>query len=223
VKRYLPFIIVGVVGLITLASGTMLYRAKLIPGAAISKKMLRGLEKRGDKPAHILGKADAPVVLEEFGDFECPPCGNLSEPINRLERDYRGRLCVIFRNFPLANHQHARAAAQAAEAAGLQGRFWQMHDVLYREQGLWSKAADVRSLFKAYAGTIGANVAQFEKDFEGEEVKRRIAADQQQAAVVGVTTTPSIFVNDRLVPVAELNPSGLRAAIEAALKEKAQQ
>jgi protein-disulfide isomerase len=221
VKRYLPFIIVGVVGLITLASGTMLYRAKRVAASA-TFKIPKGMEKRGDKTAHILGKPDAPVVLEEFGDFECPPCGNLSEPITQLERDYRGRLCVVFRNFPLANHQHARDAAQAAEAAGMQGRFWQMHDVLYREQALWSKAADVRSLFKAYAGTIGANVALFEKDIDSEEVKKRVAADQQRGAVVGVTTTPSIFINDQLVAVSQLNPPGLRAAIDAALKEKAQ-
>jgi protein-disulfide isomerase len=219
-RRYLPFIIVAVVGLITLASGTMLYRAKRVAVSPTSK-IERGLEKRGDKSAHILGKADAPVTLEEFGDFECPPCGNLAEPINQLERDYRGRLCVIFRNFPLPNHQHAQEAALAAEAAGVQGRFWQMHDVLYREQALWSKAPDVRSLFKAYAGTIGVNVAQFEKDLDSEEVKKRVAADQQQGAVVGVTTTPTIFINDRTVPVTALNPTGLRAAVDAALKEKA--
>ena len=219
-RRYLPFIIVALVGLITLASGTMLYRAKRVALSPASK-VHRGMERRGEKLGHILGKSDAPVVLEEFGDFECPPCGNLSDPINQLERDYHGRLCVIFHNFPLANHQHARDAALAAEAAGLQDRFWQMHDVLYREQTLWSKAADVRSLFKAYAGTIGANVAQFEKDIDSEEVKRHVAADQQQGAVMGVSTTPTIFVNDQLVPVPQLNPAGLRAAIDAALKEKA--
>ena len=219
-RRYLPFMIVALVGLITLASGTMLYRAKRVALSPTSK-VQRGLEKGRDKSGHILGKPDAPVVLEEFGDFECPPCGNLSDPINQLERDYRGRLCVIFHNFPLPNHQHARDAAHAAEAAALQDRFWQMHDVLYREQALWSKAADVRSLFKAYAGTIGANVAQFEKDIESEEVKRRVAADQQKGSVMGVSTTPSIFVNDQLVPVPQLNPASLRGAIDAALKEKA--
>ena len=113
----------------------MLYRAKRVAVSPTSKAAL-GLEKRGGKTGHILGQPDAPVVVEEFGDFECPPCGHLSEPINQLEHDYRGRVCVIFRNFPLANHKHARDAAQAAEAAGLQDRFWQMHDVLYREQAL---------------------------------------------------------------------------------------
>ena len=77
-------------------------------------------------------------------------------------------------------------------------------------------------MFKAYAGTIGVNVAQFEKDIESEEVRRRVATDQQKGAVMGVSTTPSIFVNDQPVPVPELNPAGLRAAVDAALKGKAQ-
>jgi protein-disulfide isomerase len=198
----------------------MLYRAKRV--AVSPSKTAVGLEKRGGKTGHILGEPNAPVVVEEFGDFECPPCGHISEPINQLERDYHGRVCVIFRNFPLANHKHARDAAYAAEAAGLQDRFWQMHDVLYREQALWSKAEEVRSLFKAYAGTIGVDVSQFEKDIDSEEVKKRVAADQQQGNTVGVSTTPSIFINDQPVPVPQLNPAGLRAAVDAALKQKAQ-
>jgi protein-disulfide isomerase len=219
-KRYIPFIIVAAVGLITVAGGAMLYRAKRVAVSSTSQ-LRKGLEQRGEKVGHILGKADAPVVLEEYGDFECPPCGNLSDPINQLERDYRGRLCVIFRNFPLPNHQHAQVAAQAAEAAGLQGRFWQMHDVLYREQTVWSKAEDVRSQFKAYAGTIGVNVTQFEKDLDSEAVTQRVAADHQQGVMLGVSTTPSIFINDQPVAVPQINPGGLRAGVEAALKQKA--
>jgi len=216
-RRYLPFIIVALVGIVTLACGTMLYRARRV-AVAPAATTARGLEKRGDKLAHILGNPDAPVVVEEFGDFECPPCANLSEPINQIEREYRGRVCVIFRNFPLPSHKHAQEAAQAAEAAGLQGKFWQMHDVLYREQSIWSKAADVRPLFKAYAGTIGADPVQFEKDVSSEPVKRRVAGDQQQGVVLGVSTTPSIFINGQLVAPTQLNPAGLRAGIDKASK-----
>ena len=219
-KRYLPFLIVALVGLTTIIAGTMLYRAKRV-AASPTAKLQKGVDRRGERIGHILGKADAPVVLEEFGDFECPPCGRLSEPINQIERDYRGQVCVLFHNLPLPNHKHAQDAAQAAEAAAIQGRFWQMHDVLYREQGVWTNAPDVFFVFKTYAGTIGLDVAQFEKDFASEEVKKRIAADQQQAAVLGISTTPSIFINDQPVPVPELNTAGLRAAVDAALKAKA--
>jgi len=220
-KRYLAFIIIGVVALTTLAGSPLLCQTMQPHRLTISAdKTMSG--RSTTKSVHIRGNPDASVTLEEFGDFECPPCGHLSEPINQLEHDYRGRVCVIFRNFPLANHKHARDAAQAAEAAGLQDRFWQMHDVLYREQALWSISEDVRSLFKAYAGTIGANVPQFEKDIDSEQVKKRVAADQQQGNTLGVSTTPSIFINDQAVPVAQINPPGLRAAVDAALKQKAQ-
>jgi protein-disulfide isomerase len=219
-KRYLPFVIIAAVALLTLAGGTMLYRAKRV-AVSPSAKLSKGVERRGERSGHILGKADAPVVLEEFGDFECPPCGRLSEPLNQIERDYRGQVCLLFHNFPLPNHRHAQDAAQAAEAAAIQGKFWQMHDVLYREQGVWTNAPDVFYVFKMYAGTIGIDVAQFEKDFASEEVKKRIAADKQQAAVLGVSTTPSVFINDQPVPVPELNTAGLRAGVDTALKAKA--
>src|SRR5713226_1164642 len=132
-RRYLPFVIVIAVALLTLASGTILYRAKRVPVLTIPKNSMAS--EMGDaESAHVRGRPDAPVTLEEFGDFQCPPCGKLSEPINQLENDYHSRLRIIFHHFPFGSHQHAREAAFASEAAGLQGRFWEMHDLLYREQ-----------------------------------------------------------------------------------------
>ena len=218
-KRYLPFGIVGAVALITLAGGAVLYHAKGVPLLTISKNRLAS-GTGGSESTHIRGQPDAPVTLEEFGDFECPPCGRLSDPINQLERDYHSRLRVIFHHFPFATHQHAQEAALAAEAAGLQGRFWEMHDVLYREQAAWSKAADAQSLFNAYAGMLGLKIDRFKKDMESGEVKKRVNADQQEGAALGVTVTPTIFINNRALPPPSLNEAGLRAAIEAAIKAK---
>jgi protein-disulfide isomerase len=216
-KRYLPFIIVVVVALVTLATGTVLYRAKrpavltipksaLVPGSGATDSM------------HIRGPASAPVTLEEFGDFQCPPCGKLSDPINQLEREYRPRLRVIFRHFPLPIHAHAREAAFASEAAGLQGRFWEMHDLLYREQSVWSEAGDVGPLFNSYAGMLRLNVDRFKKDMESEQVEEHVASDQKHGAALGVHTTPTVFLNDRALAPTSLNPTGLRAAIDAAMK-----
>lgn len=197
----------------------MLYRAKRLPVLSIAKDHLAsGLD--DDKATHILGNPDAPFTLEEFGDFQCPPCGMLSGPINQLEQDFRPRLRVIFRHFPLTMHQHAREAALACEAAGRQGRFWQMHDVLYREQAVWSKAADVQPLFDTYAGMLGLKIDRFKKDMESDEVKRRVAADQEQGAALGITITPTIFINDRALPNASLSPASLHAAVEAAMNGK---
>ena len=218
-KRFLPFVIVGAVAVITLGGGTMLYHAKGRPLLTLSRNPLAP-GKSGSESMHIRGQSDAPVTLEEYGDFECPPCGKLSEPINKLEQDYHSRLRIIFHHFPFVTHPHARAAALASEAAGLQGRFWEMHDLLYREQANWSKAADAQSLFDSYAGMLGLKVDRFKKDMESDEAKRKIDADQQQGAALGVTVTPTIFINNRALPPTSLNETGLRAAVEAAMKAK---
>src|SRR5206468_3570834 len=218
-KRYLPFFIVGTVALVTLASGALLYRAKRLPALAIPENSTTSAM-GGTEMLHVRGRADALVTLVEFGDFQCPPCANLSDPINQLERDYRSRLRVVFRHFPLANHQHAREAALASEAAGLQHRFWEMHDLLYREQAVWSKAPDAGVLFSAYAGMLGLNIDRFRKDMASEQAKARVKSDEQQALALGLANTPTIFINDHRVPPVSLNPSGLRIAIGAAMNEK---
>jgi formate-nitrite transporter family protein len=215
-KRYVPFIIVAGVALVTLAGGTLLYRAKSAPALSIPGKGSGAAES-----VHIRGRPNAPVTLEEFGDFQCPPCGKLAGPIQDLEREYAKSLRVIFHNFPLITHQHAREAALAAEAAGLQGRFWEMHDILYREQAAWSKASDVGQLFEAYAGTIGLDVDRFRKDIKSAQVNARVTADQNRGASLGVTTTPTIFINNRAIPPPSLNLPSLHEAVEAALKAKA--
>jgi protein-disulfide isomerase len=219
-RRYFPFVIVAVVALLTIASGTLLYRAKRLPALTIPENSTTSAM-GGTEMVHVRGRADAPVTLVEFGDFQCPPCATLADPINKLERDYGSRLRVVFRHFPLPSHQHAREAALASEAASLQGRFWEMHDLLYREQSVWSKAPDVRVLFNSYAGMLGLNIDRFRKDMDSDQAKARVKSDEQQALAIGLATTPTIFINDHRVPPARSNPSALRIAISAAMNEKA--
>jgi protein-disulfide isomerase len=218
-KRYLPFVIVGGIALATLGSGAMLYRAKRPQLLTIPEgKVLPG---KGDaESVHIRGNPRAPVTLEEFGDFQCPPCGNIAVFIDELVKEYGPRLRVVFRNFPLPNHNHAREAAFAAEAAGLQGRFWEMHDVLYREQAVWSKADNVAELFASYAGMIGLNLDQFKKEMDAEKTKARVDSDHERGDSLGVQSTPTVFINNRQVGPNDKTPDGLRATIDAALKEK---
>jgi protein-disulfide isomerase len=219
VKRYLPFIIVAAVAIATLVSGAMLYRAKRPHLLTIPQdKIVPG---KGDTASmHIRGNPDAPVTLEEFGDFECPPCGNIASFLDELVKEYHPRLRIVFRNFPLVNHKHAHDAALAAEAAGLQGRFWEMHDVLYREQAVWTKSDNVRELFNAYAGMLGLNLDRFKKDMDGEKARARIESDQERGNSVGVKSTPTVFVNNREVGPDRKTPDGLRATVTEALKEK---
>ena len=220
-KRYLPLVIVLGVALTTLGSGTLLYRAKRqqLKNIPESESVLA---KTNTDSAHIRGNPDAPVTLEEFGDFQCPPCGKFSEFVEELLKEYNSRLRLVFRNFPLSGHEHAREAALAAEAAGLQGKFWEMHDTLYREQETWTKAPNVRELFESYAGTIGLNVDQFKKDVDGDKARERVDSDRALADFLGVKATPTLFINNRPVDPKDKNPEGVRAAINAALNEKSQ-
>ena len=218
-KRYLPFIIVAVVAIATLGSGAMLYRARLPHRLTLPKD--KSVSAKGDAESmHVRGNPTAPVTLEEFGDFQCPPCGSIAGFLHELVKEYDPHLRIVFRNLPLQIHEHARDAAVAAEAAGLQGRFWEMHDVLYREQATWSKADNTRELFESYAGMIGLNVDQFKKDMEGEKARARVDSDQERANSLGVQITPSVFINDQTIDPAAKTPERIRAAINAALKEK---
>jgi protein-disulfide isomerase len=217
-KRFFPFLIIGLVALAAVGSGVMLYRAKRPQTTAIPKAM--AASKEHAEEVHARGAANAAVTLEEFGDFQCPPCGGLEAPLQQIERDYASSLRVIFRNFPFTIHEHAHEAAYAAEAAGLQGRFWEMHDLLYREQAVWAKTKDAQSLFNSYAGMIGLNLERFKKDVGGEQVKAKVESDRKRGETLGVKNTPTIFINNQSVPPTSLNPTALRAAVDAAVKEK---
>lgn len=214
-KKYFPFLIIGFVALVTLTSGTLLYRAKRTDGISLNRR-----PGEPERATHILGPANATVTLEEFGDFQCPPCGALSEPLNQLSHDFP-QLRIVFKNFPLPVHQHADEAARAAEAAALQDKFWKMHDLLYREQAVWSKVVDFRSLANEYAVTIGCDVEQFKKDMESESVAAAVKADQDEGTKLGVKNTPTIFLNNNMVPPPALDPKDLRGAVEALLHETA--
>src|SRR5438128_4944725 len=196
----------------------MLYRSKLPQATAIPKAM--AAVKESTEEVHVRGPANAAVTLEEFGDFQCPPCGGLAGPLQQIERDYASSLRVIFRHFPITSHEHAHEAAYAAEAAGLQGRYWEMHDLLYREQAIWAKTKDVQPLFDSYAGMIGLNLERFKKDAGGEQVKAKVESDRKRGEELGVKNTPTIFINNQSLPPTSLNPTALRAAIDAAVKEK---
>jgi len=212
-KRYLPFLIVALVALITVGTGLALYRAHRVPAPTAANDS-------GASALHIKGDAKALVTLEEFGDFECPPCAKMSEALHQLEKDYHGKLRIIFRHFPLAMHPHAREAAAASEAAHLQGKFWEMHDLLYKEQAVWSKAADVPALFNSYAVKLGLDLERFKKDMQNPETAARVTKDNEEGKSRGVTSTPTIFINNTALPPTSTNPPGVRAAIEAALKPK---
>ena len=206
-------------------TGLLLFRSDLFrsaPHAPPAVEPLKELSKAaaGAEPPHIRGEAGAPVTIEEFADFQCPPCRKLHPELKKIESEYGNRLRVIFRHLPLSMHEHAGEAARASEAAAEQGRFWEMHDLLFERQREWSEAANVRDIFIGYARSLGLDAERFTKAMDGPEVAARILSDQKRAESVDITGTPTLFINGLEIAAEAMSAEGLRDAINAALKGK---
>jgi protein-disulfide isomerase len=144
----------------------------------------------GDRD-HIQGPAEAPLTLVEYGDYECPHCGRAYPIIKEVQRRLGKQLRFVFRNFPISNlHPHAEHAAEAAEAAGAQKHFWEMHDAIFEHQS----ALDDRHL-AAYAAAIGLDVPRFERELSGHVHAKRVREDFLSGVRSGVNGTPTFFIN----------------------------
>ena len=140
---------------------------------------------------HATGPENAPVTLVEYADYECPYCGMAYLIVKEAKRELGNELRFVFRNFPLAEaHPHARLAAQAAEAAGAQGRFWEMHDMLFEHQD----ALEAEDLL-AYAKSIGLDMQQFARDLADPAYTKRVRDDFRSGVTSGVNGTPTFFMN----------------------------
>src|SRR5688572_1487272 len=141
---------------------------------------------------HYQGPADAPLTLVEYGDYECLYCGRAYPVVKRVQKRMGERLRFVFRNFPLNTiHEHAGVAAQAAEAAASQGKFWEMHDILYEHQ---DELADKD--LREYALKVGLEIYQFNADLAGEKYAKRVRDDFRGGVRSGVNGTPTFFIND---------------------------
>ncbi len=140
---------------------------------------------------HGQGPADARVTLVEYGDFECPSCGGTYPVLHEVRRAFGPNLRFVFRHYPLRDtHPHAEMAAEAAEAAGAQGKFWEMHDRLYEHQS----ALDEASLSR-HARKIGLDVPRFEQELVTRNYATRVERDVASGRASGVRGTPSLFIN----------------------------
>jgi protein-disulfide isomerase len=140
---------------------------------------------------HMQGKDGATITLTEYGDYQCPYCGRAYPIVKKLQKKFGDSLRFVFRNFPIQEvHPNAYNAALAAEAAALQGKFWEMHDILYEHQS----ALDPESLIE-YSGSLGLDLKRFKKDFESEGLRQLIYHDLETGLRSGVNGTPSFYVN----------------------------
>jgi protein-disulfide isomerase len=162
------------------------------------------------------------VVLEEYGDYQCPPCGQLYPDLKQIEKEYGNQVQIVFHHFPLMKiHKNALIAAHAAEAARNQNKFWEMHDLLYRNQKEWSELADPRPVLVSYAKQLSLNLDAFNRDLESNVIDQKISADIQRGSSQGVTGTPTVFLDSNLVNYQATNLDGLRKGINILLERKA--
>jgi protein-disulfide isomerase len=215
-NRSLAFVIIAAVLIAAVIAGVLLFRARQTPPGL----QVATTTKPGAQPPHVRGDPKAPVTLEEFGDFECMPCFILWPALRNLEKDYGEKLAVIFRNNPMPQHPRALDGARAAEAAGFQGKFWEMYDLLYLKRGQWTRATDPRTQFAEFARRLNLDVDRFNRDVMGAEVAGRIAADRERSAALGLDRTPVVFINGRRADLLGDVESGLRTDIDAALAKR---
>jgi protein-disulfide isomerase len=140
---------------------------------------------------HVRGQEDAPYTLVEYGDYECPDCGRLYVILRDLQQDIASRLRIVFRHYPLSGvHHFAQQAAEAAEAAGAQGKFWEMHTLLFERQ----QALRTKDLIH-YAEELALDVERFRNELKNERYRERVRADFLAGVQNGVNGTPGLFLN----------------------------
>ncbi|HRH31311.1 MAG TPA: thioredoxin domain-containing protein [Candidatus Paceibacterota bacterium] len=147
--------------------------------------------------SHTVGSADAKVKVVEFGDYQCPACAFAHPIFAQLMKDYASNpnVSFTFRNFPLPGHKNAIVSAQAAEAAAAQGKFWEMHDMLYEKQEEWSDLANPKAVFSGYATALSLDIAKFDEEVSKNAYASIISADKKDGEDLNLRGTPSFFIN----------------------------
>lgn len=153
------------------------------------------LEKISEKD-NVRGNPAANVVVIEYGDFQCPACGAYHPLLQQVEKDMGDKVAFVFRHFPLSSiHPNAEIGSRATEAAGEQGKFWEMHDMLYEKQAEWSTSADARTILIGYAQSLGLDTGKFKEALNSKKVKDKVNADRNSGTGAKVDATPTFFVN----------------------------
>lgn len=149
---------------------------------------------------HTVGTGNKNVTLVEYGDFECPACKQYFPLVQQVKKDYGDEITFQFRHFPLVQiHPNAFLAARAAEAAGMQGKFFEMHDLLYENQDSWKAAGSVTTVFEGYAEQLGLDLEKFKADVISEQVNATINADIKAGQAIGANSTPTFAINGQKI------------------------
>jgi protein-disulfide isomerase len=174
---------------------------------------------------HVIGSGSTGVTLVEYGDYQCPYCQVYSATVKQVVEEYKDQITFQFVHFPLPNlHQNAFAASRAAEAAGKQGKFWEMHDLLYQNADPngasgWVVSTAPTTFFNGYAKQLGLNMTKFEADYASTAVNSTINADMSKGNDLGVEGTPSFFVDGKKTEIGN-TVADFKKVLDAAIKGK---
>lgn len=150
----------------------------------------------------VFGNAQSKVVIFEYADFQCPGCSGAYQNLSVIKQEYKDKVAFVYRHFPLMTyHPHAFAAAAAAEAAGLQGKFWEMHDLIFDTQQAWSPLTTEQrqAQFEQYAETLNLDLEKFKTDIGSSAIADKINYDRSLGLKAGVNSTPSLYINGQKV------------------------
>ncbi len=164
----------------------------------------------------VKGNPEGDIQIVKFSDFQCPACNIVRPHLDRIVNE-RDDVYVVYKHFPLrGSHMYALPAAQAAEAAGRQGNFWDMHNKIFADQSQWSRETgqQVMNRFRRYASELDLNSEQFEADMLSDEVMRIVMNDQQEGGNLGVRSVPGVFVNGKTIPNYRIYNDFLNAVLE---------
>jgi len=235
-KSNLPIVIIGLVLVAAIVGGWYFYSNSKTPPTANKSNTNSGANKKaaddeaartiynnapaGAQPANMLGTPTATVTVEEFADYQCPTCATVHTKMKEINSLYSGRIKFIYRSYPLTQiHKNAYDAAVAAEAAGMQGKYWAMQDQLFTNQQAWANSAEARKTFDQYAGKIGLDVAKFQNDMVGLPAKTRVDADLNRGKGLAISGTPTVFINGNRLAFEQMEVNTMRQIIDAELQK----
>lgn len=193
-RSYFPILIVVVFALV---AGALVVSART--DEPMPKPNLGG-DALVREDSRAVGPDSASVTLVEFGDLQCPSCGSYHPVVQQLLNEFQGQIKFVFRNFPLQQHRNALAAAQAAEAAGNQGKYWEMYDVLYQRQFTWAESGAAKDLFAQHAQSVGVvDISRFRTDMDSPDIRSKISRDVNDGLQLRVDSTPTFFLNGQKI------------------------
>lgn len=224
----LPLIIIGAVFVVAVVGAYALWSSSR--GAGNANRAASGNTNRstpnpasapqGATPPNMMGSPTASVTVEEFADFQCPACASVHPIIKEVQSTYGNRIKFVFRNFPLAMHPQAYEAAVATEAARMQdpAKFWTMGNKLFENQQAWAKNPNYRQTWDGYAQEIGLDVEKFKADMAGAAAKKRVDDDLARGRGLSIDSTPTVLVNNKNIPLAQITVANLRQVIDAEIQ-----